>query len=266
MFTENRKFTFGADPEVFFRREDEEKHYFWCAAGLVPGTKIAPYKVPCGAVQVDGTAAEFNIDPVDNEEGFFNNIRSVLSYLKYQVAKPKGYKVIASPVAYFTEEHYNTMPDESKELGCNPDWNAYTGKVNPSPKPPADLFRTGAGHIHIGWGQGFDINDPNLLEACIHVVKHMDTCVGKPLSKATEYLSSDKFDLAVYDAQRRSLYGDFGAFRPTTYGVEYRSPSNIWLNHPNLVRYVYQNTCLAIENAFNKTRYDYTVPQISKVL
>ena len=265
MFTNSRKFLFGADPEVFFRKEDEKEKYFWCAQGLVPGTKVAPYKVPCGAVQVDGMAAEFNIDPVDNVDSFFEHIRTVMGYLKHKIAKPNGYKVVATPVAYFSEEHYNTSPDEAKELGCNPDWDAYTAKINPSPKPPADLFRTGAGHIHIGWGKNFDTSDPNLLEACCHVVKHMDTCVGKPLSRASQYLSKDRLSLAAFEYQRKNLYGKIGAFRPTKYGVEYRTPSNIWLNHPDLVKFVFHNTCLAVEKAFNSTRYDYSVPSVPRI-
>lgn len=276
MFTNQRKFLFGADPEVFFIREVEEervpkdgttelKRYFWCAEGLMPGTKSAPFKVPHGAIQVDGTAAEFNIDPVDNEKHFLRNVKSVLRYLKHNVAKPQGLKLAVCPVATFEEKYYHTLSREAKELGCNPDWNAYTGKLNPTPKAPETYYRTGAGHIHIGWGKNFKVNDPNLLEACCHVVKHLDTCLGKPLAKAIQYLPKDKHYLAYMESRRRSLYGDFGAFRPTTYGVEYRTPSNMWLAYPELVNYTFRQTCLAVEKSFSSTKYDYKVEQVGRL-
>ena len=52
----------GADPELFLR---DKKTGQLVAADInqIKGTKVTPYKVECGAVQVDGAAGEFNIDP-----------------------------------------------------------------------------------------------------------------------------------------------------------------------------------------------------------
>ena len=49
----------GCDPEVFVAKGGK----FISAHGMIPGTKKAPHKVERGAVQVDGMALEFNIDP-----------------------------------------------------------------------------------------------------------------------------------------------------------------------------------------------------------
>jgi hypothetical protein len=78
-------------------------------------------------------------------------------------------------------------------------------------------MRTAAGHIHIGWGNGFDIGSREHLQACFRLAKQMDLYVGLP------GLWFDK------DSRRQRLYGKPGTFRPKTYGMEYRSPSNWWL-------------------------------------
>jgi hypothetical protein len=64
----------GADPELFvFTRSGKPVS----AHDLIPGTKYEPHEVGNGAVQVDGVAAEFNIDPAANEDEFFFNIAFV---------------------------------------------------------------------------------------------------------------------------------------------------------------------------------------------
>src|SRR3546814_10561962 len=79
--------TVGCDPELFVMNTDGE---FVSAEGLIPGTKSEPYPVKFGAVQVDGMAAEFNIDPVDNYNDFSRNVKEVRKQLKAML--PKGYK------------------------------------------------------------------------------------------------------------------------------------------------------------------------------
>ncbi len=48
----------------------------------------------------------------------------------------------------------------------------------------------------------------------------------------------------VYDSatRRREMYGKAGAYRPKSYGVEYRTLSNAWLNSAELIRWVYRAT------------------------
>jgi hypothetical protein len=226
----------GADPEVFMKRDG----VFRSAHGAVPGDKKNPFKVKCGAVQVDGMALEFNIDPAKNEKEFVTNLKTVMGVLQSMVP---DYELAAVPVANFDEEHMKAQPLEALELGCEPDFNAWEGgAVNPRPDGAVN-FRTGAGHVHIGWGKDFDINDPDHLEACQMVVKQLDYYLG---------LGS-----LVYDeegAKRRVMYGAAGAYRPKSYGVEYRVLSNAWLKSEELMSWVFRMTKKGIDDLFNNKK------------
>jgi len=214
----------GADPELFVFQNNQPVS----AAPWVPGTKEEPYKVQDGAVQLDGFAAEFNIEPVMTEDDFVNNINSVLWQLRRML--PDDAQLKAEPVVHFTQEYVDAQPDFVRQLGCSADWNAYTGQTNPLPDGNVS-FRTGAGHIHIGWTEDQDINDPVHMDSCRMLVKRLDASLG---------LAS-----VVYDREgkhRRELYGKAGCFRPKPYGVEYRVLSNFWIDQFKLQRYVYRTT------------------------
>lgn len=208
-------FTFGADPEIFISKNGKPVS----AHGLIAGTKKEPFKVENGAVQVDGMALEFNIDPVPSADfvRFNNNIVKVLAQLKV-LAKARDPKINfkLQPVADFGEEYLAAQPDEAKELGCDPDYNAYTLQENP--RPDGDRpFRTAAGHLHIGWGADIPVDNPEHMKICAKLVKNLDKTVGMFMT----FLDREP--------RRRELYGKAGAFRPKPYGVEYRQPSNVWL-------------------------------------
>lgn len=226
----------GADPEVFCQHTGTGM--FISAHDLVPGTKAMPVKVPGGAVQVDGVAAEFNVDPTDNAEEFINNINRVFKTMEGMVKAQNGNLIlVAEPTAVFDRTYFESLPDEAKELGCDPDFNAWTdGKQNPMPDA-ARTFRTGGGHIHLGW------QDPNIvfddsaahLYDCIEMTKQLD---------AVLYIPSLAWDR---DRQRQMLYGKRGSFRPKPYGVEYRSLSNAWLRSPKLIEWMFGATQVAWE-------------------
>jgi hypothetical protein len=220
----------GADPELFVRNPNNMQ--FVSGHGLVPGTKLEPFKVDRGAVQVDGMALEFNIDPAATANEFFMNINTVRDRLQRMVP---GYELVADPVAEFGDEYMRTQPPEALELGCEPDYCAWTGKANERPDGNVS-FRSGAGHIHIGWTDGADTRSVNHLADCVAMAKQMDYYLG---------IYSLLWD---GDNRRRSLYGKAGAFRPKPYGVEYRTLSNAWLRDPRMIRWVYHATVRGAED------------------
>lgn len=228
------KILIGSDPEVFVKKDGK----FVSAYGLVEGDKVHPQRVERGAVQVDGMALEFNTDPAESCEEFVTNVFHVMKQLGDMVPE---YELSCSPVAEFGKEYIAAQPDKAKELGCDPDWNAWTGEINT--KPDEDLpFRTGAGHVHIGWTEGADVDDPVHRRACETLVKQLDLYLGVP---------SVLYDNSV---DRRAMYGAAGAYRPKSYGVEYRTLSNKWLENADLVKWVYNNTLQAVENMLSGNR------------
>jgi hypothetical protein len=222
--SEPQVFLVGADPELFVH--DDQANRFVSAYGMIKGDKANPTPVKDGAVQVDGMALEFNIDPAGSEAEFVHNINSVVAQLSEMVP---SYRVMAVPVAHFGEEYIKSQPLEATELGCNPDYNAYTGLENE--RPNGDLpFRTGAGHVHIGWTRDAAPFTPEHFSACCSAIKQLDVFLGIPS--------------VIYDGnvQRREMYGKPGAFRPKPYGVEYRVLSNVWVGSKELQAWVYRAT------------------------
>lgn len=226
----------GADPEVFVRQGGN----LVSAHGLIQGDKANPFKVERGAVQVDGMALEFNIDPSPDEESFVGNIHAVMAQLKDMVP---DYEIDISSTAEFGKEYIDLQPIEAKILGCEPDYNAYTGRQNHPPNADAP-FRTAAGHVHIGWTEGEDFLAPHHFEACRLLAMELDVYLGIP---------SLVLDT---DGKRRQLYGDPGAFRPKTYGMEYRVLSNFWLKDESYIRWVYRT----VDRVFKQLQEGYTHP------
>ncbi len=225
------KFLIGCDPEVFVRKDGK----FLSAYGMVKGDKKNPLPVNNGAVQVDGMALEFNINPASTEGEFLFNVSDVLNTLKSMVPE---YEVVATPVADFDVEYIKQQPADALELGCDPDYNAWDGMPNPRPDGERP-FRTASGHVHIGWTEGQDKNDPVHIGMCKEAAKQLDFYLGLPS------LFYDN------DVRRREMYGKAGACRYKPYGVEYRTLSNVWLNSEKLIKWVYNNTMQAMNELVN---------------
>jgi len=226
----------GADPEFFLKKDGK----FVSAHGIIEGTKKNPQEVKGGAVQVDGMALEFNIDPASNSAEFVSNVATVLGELRKMV--PAEYEFAFVPVADFDPAYIADQPEEARILGCEPDFNAYTGKANPQPDA-AKSFRTASGHIHLGWTENEDINNPEHIDACQMMVKQLDSSVG---------LSSIVID---WDKRRRELYGKAGAYRPKPYGVEYRTMSNFWLRDVAVQEMVFDQSQKAFNHLIKGTAY-----------
>lgn len=237
-------FTIGCDPEVFVTKRGQPHS----AYGLLQGTKDAPFKTRNGAYQVDGMAAEFNTNPValphsswSSSLGDFEvwNARIVEQMREIRNALPKECAIRVEPVMEFGKEFLDQQPEAAKELGCDPDYCAYT--LEPNPRPDGEkTFRTGAGHIHVGWGADIPVDNEEHIEICANFVKTLDATVGMLMA----YIDRDP--------RRRELYGKAGAFRPKPYGVEYRTPSNLWINNRDLRKAVWILTNEAIISQKNQ--------------
>lgn len=236
---EKFEFLIGADPELFVK--DIYSREFVSAHDLIPGTKLDPHYIDGGAIQVDGTALEFNIDPSPTKEDFINNIYKVTGDLFKRIEGDVNTQlhIVYQPTAVFNQEYFDSLPEEAKLLGCEPDFNAYTGEINEPPSTNLP-FRTAGGHIHCGWGNHFDIFDPDHINLCCDLVKQLDVLL---------YPASLTWD---NDTERRKLYGQKGSFRPKSYGMEYRPLSCAWVETIERQEFVYDTTRFAMDLLFNK--------------
>jgi len=218
----------GQDTELFLKHNNS----FVSAYGLIPGNKANPYPVKKGAVQVDGMALEINTVPAKTFTQFKTNINTVLSRLQEMIPDNMEMTVCAS--ADFDPKYLDEQPEEAKRMGCDPDYNAYTGEMNIPPEEHPSM-RTASGHIHLGWTQNKDIYDPVHVADCCNMAKQLDLYLGIPS------LFHDK------DIKRREMYGKAGAFRPKHYGLEYRVLSNYWITQEKYMKEVFDFT----RKAFN---------------
>lgn len=221
-------FLFGTDPEGFIL--NRKSGQFVAAAGIIPGTKSLPFRVEKGAVQVDGLAAEFNIDPVDNAADFDNNIQTVINQLVGMIHEvDKDLELVFTPTAHFDTDYFVKLEPETKILGCDPDYGI-TGTVNAVAEDLSETpIRTAAGHVHIGWRDKGPTDDPAHFEDCRLVAESFH-------KKGYQFFKPE----TAAEKVRLHYYGHSGAFRPKSYGVELREPSNIWVKASDTRRLMFK--------------------------
>ncbi|MGL4568738.1 MAG: hypothetical protein ACRCU6_09465, partial [Fusobacteriaceae bacterium] len=138
MIINGYNFTIGADPEVFVTQFGK----LVSAYGLIPGTKEEPFPVKNGAVQVDGMALEFNIDPASDYNSFQTNLDTVFNILKSMVP---DYDILDQATVNLEDNFEKNFPKEVLEIGCNPDFNAYTEEMTETPNQNLPI-RAAGGH------------------------------------------------------------------------------------------------------------------------
>ena len=211
----------GSDPETFLR--DAAGKYI-SSVGLIGGSKDEPMPIGNGcSVQEDNVTVEFNTPPTNDPQEFVNAINYNLDWISNRAAE-LGLSVVFDPSAVFERDQLTTAG--ALTFGCDPDFNAWDfGSANPRPKSRNKALRSAGGHIHI--------EAPELDK--LELTKAMDLFVGVPMLE---------FDT---DSRRRELYGKAGAFRPKSYGIEYRTASNAWLQSDDTKRWAFDQTQKAVE-------------------
>ena len=236
----------GCDPELFVWSKDQET--FVSAHNMFPGTKHEPFKLTHGAVQVDGMAVEFNTDPALAEDEFVHNVVETIREVKTFL--PSGYVLKAVPTAVFDPVYFNSVPEEAKELGCDPDFNYSLMRFNTTPIMPNNT-RFAGGHIHIGWeDEGVSVDDPLHIKACALMGRvFTDTLRSKRGSPQNRFL------LNPYTKNRRLLTWRSSRYsrgmRAKPYGVEIRDPSNAWVLKEDLIRFMFRRAVSSFEYCKN---------------
>ncbi len=221
----NGMITLGADPEFFL--QDTRTGAVTPAIGLLGGTKQEPLRIPgLGkgfGMQEDNVMVEFNIPPTETEYVFTNSIMSALRVLREHINTVSEGRLTADLTPSRLFPHEALTHPQAAAFGCSPDFNAYAaGEPHKTVDPQGLVEKDGAwrfagGHVHIGFRDVLSYKLPDFV-----VVQFLDLILGT-YAAAWE----------VEQGKRGEFYGVPGRYRPTPYGLEYRSLSNLWLRESN---------------------------------
>ena len=209
--------TLGADPEFFLR--DSRSGMVVPAIGLIGGTKGKPLPIPGipdegYGMQEDNVMVEYNIPPATRVSRFATSIvtgrEAIVDFVRTK--QPHLEPDTGHCARLFGRNQLDHV--QAKVFGCSADFDAHQqGAALPAPDPlklaeGPGAWRFAGGHVHIG----YESEVPDFVAAAL-----ADLYLGLPAT------ALDK------QGVRRTLYGSAGRFRPTPYGIEYRTLSNFWI-------------------------------------
>lgn len=215
--------TIGADPEFFICNHKDAAVV--PIIGLLGGTKDAPTKIGTTgfAVQEDNVMAEYNIPPSSDAYLFGSYIVQGRQLAMEIVRKNRKGTDVGGNCAYLLTDAQLRHP-QAQTFGCSPDFDAYQqGRPLPRIQPKAlyvegqGAWRFAGGHVHLGYSKDtFGWEPPPFVVAAM-----CDVFLSIP---AITYGMDDQ-------GERRKHYGSPGRYRPTPYGIEYRTLGNRWTMH-----------------------------------
>lgn len=231
---EQVQFTAGCDPEFFLY--DEEFERYVSAIPFIKGTKEKPEPLNAGGyIMRDNVAVEFGMIPANNLDEWLENINLTIRDVERYIPE----WLTLTPVASANFPKQQLEHPEAVEIGCEPDFNAWTRQQN---IPPVDFannsFRSCGGHIHVGYIGGTDNEHLIGPDGKVLTIRAMDCIHG---------LWSVVLDDSPESIARRRIYGKAGCYRPTEYGAEYRTLSNFWTTTDRLKELMYRFTADALE-------------------
>lgn len=229
----------GADPEAFVNNGDAIHH----CINTLGGTKDKPRPVVGGGLQEDNVLFEFNVDPSADASEFAATIQNVLAQGRLVLCEHGLFlQELTSSHIFDTMENF---PEKAFEFGCTPDYNGFTGEVNPKPSATNNNLRTAGGHVHIGYSHLTTVTERLSRD----IVCMCDYLLGLPSL------------LEDTDSRRRELYGKAGACRLKSYGPEYRTLSNYWIWDDSLIQTIHQRAQKAYDDVAKLPLYQALVSQ-----
>lgn len=232
----------GGDPEFFVANK---KGKILPADKFLP-SKYKPYKVNAisdskdkewqkNRIYFDGIQAEMAVAPCTCREDLLSNFYNCLRGAERKIGTNQ---IILKPSVKVDFKTIEEADPEARIFGCDPDFNAYTLTQNtPEMDASRHPYRYAGGHIHLGIIKNYleEIPENQRViamepEGHIRLVKFLDVMVGIPALLLDNVPGSKR---------RRSKYGKAGCFRPTPYGIEYRTLSCWWLKSPITASLVY---------------------------
>lgn len=231
MFDTN-ELTFGSDPEVFahYLKDNipyvEPPAYFRMELGVPykPDPKHPSFIEKDGIVVMeDGVAFEFTLPPTTEARPLFAEIKQAQEMLNDFLSR-YNYSSVAIPTINYEVQKFLDKDNEYQLcliFGCDPDKDAIetTYKCN-TINALLHPFRYGGGHFQVG---SFN---PEVIKLLHHgfrpMIQLMAVLVGTVCVKNSDY--------PELEYQRSFIYGRPGRYRIQKWGLEYRTPSNSWIN------------------------------------
>ena len=197
------KIRMGTDFEFFAKSKN----------GVVPGEKVITENK--SGIVIDGLAVEVQPDASDCRDSIKTSIRNKMKELK------ESKIFIHESYSADFKKDWDNIQDENKILGCDPDYDAYSGKMNVLKIKDNETKRYAGGHIHLGGNQTrYGSSAVRAINDHKNLIPLLDLVVGIPS------VLMDRQD----NKSRRLQYGKAGSFRKKPYGVEYRVLSNFWVS------------------------------------
>ena len=163
-------------------------------------------------VYPDNVLLEINTDPVPLDE-FVTHINQNKVDVEYFLNEC-GLKTVWGEAEAEYPQH-ELCNKQAHAIGCQPFGNAYLLGVPLTPTTYNDNWRYAGGHVHLAY-------DKNLVPSH-YLVKMLDEKFKKVQMKDHK------------NPRRDSFYGQMGAYREKSYGIEYRSLNNDWFNNPQWI-------------------------------
>lgn len=254
-------FTIGADPEFFVRRITKQGKLgnYVPASLLCPGTKEDVIDLGNGySIHADNVTLEVNLPPcplVIQGYAALNKWITTCVTAKYKAKRyleemygEHRYILCFNPIHKFTEKALEKAGENAQLFRCHPDTQIWEWAKPPS--DPTGGWRTTGGHIHLGW------ENPSPGQQ-LAVAQSMDLFVGYSLSRITAGVpiltreNGEKVRAKMHkdEVRRRSFYGAAGAVRYKEYGLEYRTPSSLWMSSTRTMEMMYNMCAEAIRHA-----------------
>lgn len=211
-----RSLTFGADIEFIVHKKGKPTINY--ATGFFGGTKQHPIQFPNEKqgfmYQEDGATLELNIPICHSVEEFRIAIERMVALGK-QLCEEREFTLTTEVEATLTVPMHEVPL--AYEVGCSPDWDAYT-MTQRVPFQALDMGsrRYAGGHIHIGFPKD---ECPDFV-----FVRAMDYYLGEACRRSREL-----------SPNRAHYYGMDGIYRPKDYGIEYRTLCTWPLLYPRRV-------------------------------
>jgi len=212
----NAEVLIGCDPELWLYSNKQQRVV--PSFDLIGAGKNNPRPLKSGgAVLEDNASLEFNITPAATAEEFSRNVEFTLMDIQ---------ELLHGEYDFLYHSHHIFQPEDllhykAFEFGCDPDFNIYTEEAN-QPMEILGNDRFAGGHIHMSY------NTHKLGDRSAHI-RNLGMWADIYLGLATVLLSSKSL--------RNAYYGKAGNVRIRQYGddysgLEYRFPSNFWVQSP----------------------------------